>query len=75
MSSLGEVGRSGELPDLSGGLTALGAGLTIYSYSSQGDPMWQAATKALIVTGSSYVGAIVGAAGGVRREVLYSAQT
>lgn len=65
MSDLGDIGRSGELADLGGGLTALGAGLTVYSYTAQGDPIWQAVIKGGLVTGASYVGGIIGAAGGV----------
>ena len=64
MADLGDAARSGELGDLGAGLTALGAGLTVYSFTAQGDPIWQAVIKGLVVTGASYVGATVGAASG-----------
>jgi RHS repeat-associated protein len=64
LRSVESAARSGELGDLGGGLTALGAGLTIYDYTTQGDSIWEAVTKRLIVTGASYAGGVLGAAAG-----------
>lgn len=64
MSALGRVGRGGELADLSGGLTALSVGFSIYGSTAQDDPFWKAAIKGSIVAGAPYMGAYVGIGAG-----------